>query len=512
MKDEKQGSRRPRDRFIRLGRHHRPGLSAALLLATLLGVTGTGSGAPLPDPGRAAPDPTTHQLSDAGAVAILAGNFPHAAQLFKQAAAIDPEFTRAHLGLAIAALGSGDAREFHRTVRRAEALTRSTPELGYLMAVQSWRAGSLRSAEDAARGAAHADPTFLEARYLLGLIEAARGNLPHAAATLRETSRIDPTWAPVHLQLGAVLAASGDLDGAVAEIRVALSIAADLEPALPQRKLIFADRRLLPGTAHGAGQGLPLPVPAPEFLQGPRRSPLLAATDPAPVPEWFLDYLSAGFLEDQRAWSPAARLLERALRLNDREATRIPIGGRQLDYLPHRHLARVCLEMGDVREARAHLDIARNQAAAHPDTLGTLEIALGIASARTRLVLKSLPDRTTNESVAIRGLLLTRDPATSVDVGGHQALLRPATAEDLRGFSGEPSLPTTEAGVNQWYFEVPSYPLPSIGPHSIHISSGTAGSAGAEADVLILREGPVAAGNARPAGGTEPPAAGGESR
>ena len=473
-----------------------------LILVMLQVALASGAGAP-------AGEPTTHELTHEGAVAILAGNFPRATQSFRQAAEIDPEFTRAHLGLAIAALGSGDRSGFNESLRRVDAMTHGAPEVRYVLAVQKWQSGDLRVAEDEARGAARADTGFLEARYLLGMIEAARGNLPHAAATFNEALHVDPNWAPVHLQLSAVLAAAGDLDGALAEIRLALSIDPALEPAGRERSVTFAGRRLLPGNRHGSGLGLPLPVPRPAFLAAESRPPLLAVAESAAVPEWFLDYAMAGFHEDNGAWGPAAKLFERALTLNDRETIRVPVGGRLVDYLPHRHLARVCFETGDLREARLHLEIARNQAATSAGSLGLLEALLGIVASRTRLVLQPLPGHTADETVAIRGLLLTRNRPAWVDVGGQKALLRPATADDLHSFPGESPVPSAETGMQPLYFEVPAYPLPSVGPHRIRIRPGTAETAGAEAEVLIMRDGPPIAGDAHPTPGDQPSGADG---
>jgi Flp pilus assembly protein TadD len=470
------------------------------VLAVLLAGPGIGA-APLPDAGRAAPDPTTHELAAAGAGAILAGNFPRAAQMFREASSIDPAFSEAQVGLAIAALGSGDWKGFDRAVRQAEALTHGSPAVRYLLAVRGWMADDMSSAAADARGAARGDPAFLEARYLLGLVEASRGDLPDAAETLREALHVDSTWAPLHFQLGAVLAAMGDLAGAVEEIRQALSIDAALEPDVPGRNVVFTNRRIPPGVGPDDDPALPLPVPRPAFIETPEGSLLLPAPDPAPVPEWFLDYVMAGFLEDGGATGPAARLLERALALDDREATRIPIGGRQVDYLPHRRLARVRLEAGDLAQARVHLDIARKQGATPADALGSLETLIKVASTKTRLVLMPLPDRTADEAVAIRGLIVTRDRPSWVDVGGQRALLRPATPDDLRAFPEEAAHPAAETGTQRLYFEVASYPLASLGPNSIRIRSGAAGAAGAEAEVMILREAPTAVGDARPAAG-----------
>ena len=136
------------------------------------------------------------------------------------------------------------------------------------------------------------------------------------------------------------------------------------------------------------------------------------------------------------------------------------------------------------------------------DTLGPLETQIKVASTRTRLVLMPLPDRTADEAVAIRGLLVTRDRPSWVDVGGQRALLRPATAEDLRGFPAEAKHADGETGTQRLYFEVASYPLTALGPNSIRIRSAAPSGAAAEAEVVILREARAAVGGTATVGGS----------
>jgi tetratricopeptide (TPR) repeat protein len=474
--------------------------SARLLGLLLAGLVSRPIGAA---PAEASPEPDTHQLIHEGAVALSQSNFPQAAQFFAEAAAIDPDFTRAHFGLALAALGRGDRKEFEKSLRRTDALTHGAPEVRYVLAVQRWRTGDLRVAEEELRGAARLDPSFLEARYALGAVQAARGDLVDAAPTLRDALGIDPACAPARLQLGFVLAASGDLDGARQELREALSIDPDLEVARPEEPIPYADRRVLLGSAHGGGFGLPLPVPRPTFLSPMRRGPLDSGSATRPVPEWFLDYQMALFLEDAGRWSRATTLLERALSQNDREEIRAAIANRLVDYLPHRHLARASFEAGDLREARLHLEAARNQGAAPTDDLPALETLIRIASARTSIVLQPLPDHTPDDSVAIRGILLAREGTSFIDVGGQKAPLRAASPEEVGAILKGRVVPPTDAELKPLYFEIPAYRLATAGPNLIRIRPGTAGTAGVELEILVVRDQPS------PAGVTPPAAAGG---
>jgi len=249
---------------MRRGPSRHPALPRALLPAALAVLLAGGeTSTPSADPPR---DPTTHDLINAGASELRRSNFPQAAQDFGEAAALDPDLAWAQFGLGLAALGRGDRREFEKAMRRADDLTHGAPEVRYVLGVQRYLARDLHVADEELRGAMRGDRYFLEARYALGLIAAARGDLDGARSILKDALLIDEADAPARFQLGAVLAATGDLDGAVDEIGRALSIDPDLEEALPERPVQFHDRRVLPGSAHGGGFRLPLPLPGPLLL------------------------------------------------------------------------------------------------------------------------------------------------------------------------------------------------------------------------------------------------------
>ena len=487
---------------MRRGPFRHPACPRALLLTALAALlTGGAAAAPAPD---TAPDPTTHDLINAGAAALRHSNFPQAAQDFGQAATLDPNLAWTHFGLGLAALGRGDRREFDKAIRRADDLTHGAPEVRYVMGVQRYLARDLHVADEELRGAVRADRYFLEARYALGLIAAARGDLDGARSILKDALVIDEDYSPARFQLGAVLAATGDLDGAVEEMDRALSIDPDLEEALPNRPVQFHDRRVLPGSAHGGGFRLPLPLPGPLLIAPRPRALLAAGSGVHPVPGWFLRYRMALFLEQAGLWSRAVELLELALSSNDREELQTAVGHRLVDYLPHRHLAMDSYRLGDLRDARLHLEIARSRGDAGADDLRQLDALILQGSSGTSIVLQPIPDRATGDTVAIRGLVLTREALSWIEVGEQKALLRPASAKESAELLADgPSDPD----VRSLYFEVPAYHLPAPGANLIRIRPATAeGGSGTEVEVLIVKTQPS------PQGETPPGAPGGTAQ
>ncbi len=465
------GSRSHRSRRVLVGL-----VAAAVLLADGHAAT------PAAGPPR---DPTTHDLINSGAAALRKSNFPQAAEEFGQAAALDPNLAWAQLGLALAALGRRDRREFEKMIHRADDMTQGAPEVRYVLGVQRWLAGEVHVADEELRGAMRGDRYFLEARYTLALVSVGRGDLDAARSILNDALLIDSTYAPARFELGAVLAAQGDLDGAVEAIGRALSIDPDLQEAASDRPIQFEDRRVLPGSAHGGGFRLPLPIPAPLLITPRPRTLLAAGRDVHPVPDWYLRYRMALFLEQAGLWRRAVDLLELALASNEREELQVAAGDRLADYLPHWHLAMDSYQLDDLREARLHLEIARSGGVASDD-VQHLETLIRQRLSRSSIVLEPVPDRTTGDTVAIRGLVLAREAPSWIEVGEQKALLRPATADEaaalLTGGTADPD-------IRPLYFEVPAYRLASKGANLIRIRAGSpSGGSGSEVEVRIVKD------------------------
>jgi len=485
---------------MRAGRTHL--LSGALVawVAAVVLLADGNAAPPSPEPPG---DPSTHDLINTGAAALRNGNFPQAAEEFGQAAVLDPNLAWAQLGLALAALGRHDRREFEKMIHRVDDMTHGAPEVRYVLGVQKWLAGDLHVADEELRGAIRGDRYFLEARYALALVSVGRGDLETARSILNDALLLDAAYAPGRFQLGAVLAAKGDLDGAVDAIGRALSLDPDLQEAAPDRPILFEDRRVLPGSAHGGGFRLPLPLPAPLLITPRPRTLLAAGPDVHPVPDWYLRYRMALFLEQAGLWRRAVELLELALSSNERDELQTAAGDRMVDYLPHLHLAMDSYQVDDLREARLHLEIARSGGAAG-DEVRHLEALIRQRLSRSSIVVQPLADRAAGDTVAIRGLVLAREAPSWIEVGEQKALLRPASPEEATAL-----LPggSADSDIRPFYFEVPACRLPSPGANLIRIRAGSSsGVSGSEIEVRVVKDSsaPTAASPTSTSSGTGP--------
>ncbi len=431
-------------------------LAASLLAAGGLAATGPGAGAP------AAAERSTRELLSSGAVAIEEGNYSRALARFREAAEIDPRLGEAQFGIGLAALGSRDRKTAEKAFRRAGELAPAAPESRYALGITRFLYDGPKSA-DADLQAAVSDRYFLEARYALGIVAAVRGDLPEAAVDLREALRLDNGHASSHYQLGAVLARTGDLDGALHELSRAMTLAPGMSDARLDDAFVFAARAAGPGDRPdrpgptGGSFGMPLPVLRPLITWPFRRAS--GGALPVEIPDWYLQYYMALQLEDAGNWRGTVDLLERALKSKDRSERQAIVGGRLADYSPHLHLAEAYHQLGKFREAFLHLGIAKNEGNASPEALGALSVLIQKDRLRPRIVLQSLPDHTTEETVSIRGVVISDEAAQKVEVAGKQAVLRPASAADTAAILGEQDAPSSRDGTQNTLFEVPDFRL-----------------------------------------------------
>jgi hypothetical protein len=68
---------------------------------------------------------------------------------------------------------------------------------------------------------------------------------------------------------------------------------------------------------------------------------------------------------------------------------------------------------------------------ASADALAALVVLIQKDRLRPRILLDALPDRTTDESVTVRGVVLSDEAVTRVEISGREALLRPAGATEV---------------------------------------------------------------------------------
>jgi tetratricopeptide (TPR) repeat protein len=408
---------------------------------------------------------STKELVRAGVAALEEANFSRAEARFREAAGIDPSLPQARLGLGLALTGARDRKGAERALREAIDLSRGAVEARYALGVASFVFGDLRGAAEELRAAGAADHYFIEARYASGVVAAARGDLAGSAAFLREALRVDASHAASHYQLGAVLARSGDLDGALQELARALAIDPVILDARPEDPLIFGVRSVRSTASESLG--LPLPTLRPSILWARPRPG--TGDGEASIPEWSLFYAMALDLGGAGEWRGAADMLERALLYKDRSEAGAIMGDRLMDYFPHLRLAEAYQHLGNSREASLHAGIARNEGNAPPEELRALELLIMKDRLRPRIYLQPLPDRTTEEAVKIRGLVVADEPVARVDVGGREAILRPATGADLSALlpAGEPAVPRDAAAA--MVFEVSAFRLRDLGDNVIPI-------------------------------------------
>ncbi len=392
------------------------------------------SPAPAAAPARSAPERSTRELLQAGGLAIEEGNFAAARDRFREAADIDPRLTQAHCGMALAAVGLRDRRAADKSLRTAIELAPGSAEVRYAIGVTEFALGDPRAAEPDLRAAADADKRFLEARYAVGLAAANRGDFAAAETALREALKLDGLDPASHYMLGVVLAREGLLDEAMGELSRAVERAPSIQEARPEDAVRFAARAVPPATAT-ATLGLPLPVIRPAIAWAAKAGGAArggAATPArAEIPDWFLYYHMALQLEDAGQWAPSVDMMQKALALKDRSEGLAVVADRLVDYSPHWHLAAADHHLGRYRDAFLHLGIAKNEGNASADAIAALEVLIQKDRLRPRILLDALPDRTTDESVTVRGLVLSDEAVTRVEISGREALLRPAGAMEV---------------------------------------------------------------------------------
>jgi tetratricopeptide (TPR) repeat protein len=373
---------------------------------------------------------STRQLLQAGSIALDEENWKQAEARFREAADIDPRLVQAHFGMALAALGTHDRRAAEKALRTALGLAPNQPEIRYALGAAAFASGDVRGAEIDLKAAADADHRFLEARYALGLVAAQRGDLPGAKAALQDALKLDASYAPAHYQLGAVLARSGDLEGSLQEMSRATAREPSLREARQDDPIEFRPRAVPPPAPSGT-LGLLLPVVRPALAWAKHRTGPSAPGEAAEIPDWFIYYQMALQQEDAGQWSGSVDLLQKALVSKDRSEGLAVVANRLVDFSPHMHLADAYYRLGNFREAFLHLGLAKNEGNASPEGLRALNVLVQKDRLRPRIYLDALPDKTTDEAIAVRGLIVADEPVQRVEISGREAFLKPATQAEI---------------------------------------------------------------------------------
>ena len=175
----------------------------------------------------AAADPRNAELQDElGSLYAQHKDWPDAAQAFKKAVEIRPEFAVAHLHLGIAlqaAQQPGALQEMERASELAPQNAVIALQYGQALAT----AGDDDKAIPVLRHALDLDPGLTAANYQLGLALQRANNLPEAVSQLQKAAAASPDNSEVLTNLGMALCQSQQAKDAVPVLQRAVSLAPD---------------------------------------------------------------------------------------------------------------------------------------------------------------------------------------------------------------------------------------------------------------------------------------------
>jgi Tfp pilus assembly protein PilF len=131
------------------------------------------------------------------------GRFAEAAQEYRAALAINPDYFAAHLNLGATLIMAGIPARVDVDASRRPPWPQADEAIAHL------------------RAALSLDPDSAGAHYNLGIAFVYQGQLDEAARQYREAIRSDPDYADAHNNLGQLLTAQGQLDDAIQHLREA---------------------------------------------------------------------------------------------------------------------------------------------------------------------------------------------------------------------------------------------------------------------------------------------------
>lgn len=193
-----------------------------------------------------------------GSLALQTGQFKESAAAFREAAALEPKFAQAHLGLGVA---EGAQSRFAAALPHLQRATQLDPKMlgGWIyQSICCLRLGRKEEAVSAARRATNASPSSAVAWRLLAIAENAAGHRTAASQAASKANRISPSPAGrtssagaalpqtrnalVHFQLGARLLLAGQPKEAVGALERSVALNPKFGPAW--RNLAIAYRKL----------------------------------------------------------------------------------------------------------------------------------------------------------------------------------------------------------------------------------------------------------------------------
>lgn len=180
-----------------------------------------------------------------GKALLLNEDFQGAAEAFKQAIRLAPDFFEAHnnLGVTLEKLDLLDeaSEAYGAALRISPGYAHANNNIGNI-----WLAKRrYDEAEICYREVLKTDPTYIEALNNLSVALNLQGSFKEAEQTCEEAIRIDPTYAGAYCNLGSVLQNQGRAEEAISAYDKALELQPGLMEAAVNRALLIGDERAL---------------------------------------------------------------------------------------------------------------------------------------------------------------------------------------------------------------------------------------------------------------------------
>ena len=160
------------------------------------------------------------RLHNARGVSLMRLNrFADAAQEFRKAIEIDPEYEYGYINLAITFFHQARYDEALQALKTAEPLAPENPHLNYVLGRTNMLMGDERAAIGPFALVLEQDRNDAYSNYYLGTLYLGEGRVEEASELLRRTTLIDPAIAGAHYRLGLILLQAGDQAGGLLELQ-----------------------------------------------------------------------------------------------------------------------------------------------------------------------------------------------------------------------------------------------------------------------------------------------------
>ena len=168
------------------------------------------------------------------------GRLGEAADAFRRAVALKPDYAEAHSGLGVILWKQRRLGEAVPVLRRACTLQPDSAYAHCNLGSALLDARRFDEAIPVLRRAVRLKPSLPAAHFNLGYALKARGRFPEAAAAYRRAIALEPAWAQAHCNLGNALLRQGRTDEALAAYSRALGLKPDLVEGYPNLALALS--------------------------------------------------------------------------------------------------------------------------------------------------------------------------------------------------------------------------------------------------------------------------------